>query len=154
MLEIIQQSEATAARRRLYFSLIDETTHTAGEDISITGVKVMLSTNGAAGVASTNDIVKIDSGDLPGEYYLELTAAEVGTVGQIVGYLKPTGCDPQTVQATVVSYDPYAIGLTAAVIAAAVLSAASTTPIAADIKAVNAIDVGGAGTLSAPFGPA
>lgn len=153
MFEVIQQSEGTAARRRIYFSLIDSSDHFSAKDITVTGVKARIAKNAGTSANSTADIVKLDGTNLPGEYYVELTAAEVDTVGQISGYLKPTGCDVAVFQASVVAYDPYADGPTTAAIAAAVLSAATVAPIAADVKKVNAVTVDGAGTSLDPFGP-
>lgn len=154
MFEVIQQSEGTAARRRIYFSLIDSTDHFSAKDITVTGVKARLAKNAGTSAASTADIVKLDATNLPGEYYVELTAAEVDTVGIISGYLKPTGCDVAVFQATIVAYDPYADGPTTAAIATAVLAAATATPIAADVKKVAGVTVGGAGSTLAPWGPA
>lgn len=153
MFENIQQSESTATRRRIYFSLIDSSDHFSAKDITVTGVKARISKNAGTSAASTNDIAKIDGTNMPGEYYLELTASEADTVGIVSGYLKPTGCDVAVFQAYVVAYDPYADGPTVSTVAAAVLSAATATPIAADIKKVNAVSVDGAGTSGDPFGP-
>lgn len=122
MFEVIQQSETTAARRRIYFDLIDSSDHLSPKDITVTGVKVKLSKNAATAASSTNDIVKLDATNLPGCYYLELTAAEADTVGQITGYLAPTGCDPCTLQGAVVAYDPYADGAEATSVADALLA--------------------------------
>ena len=120
MNEVIQQSEPTAARRRMYFRLISSSDNVSGKSVTTTGVKAQLSTNGATGVASTNDIVQIDATNLLGEYYVELTTGECGTEGTIVLNSQPTGCLAGRGQATVVTYDPYAAGTTLAGIAQAV----------------------------------
>lgn len=152
MFEVIKQSETVASRRRIYFSLILASDHFSAADIAVAGVKARLSKNGAASVASTADISKVDAANMPGEYYVELTAAEVDTIGVIGGYLKPATCDVSVFQSTVVSYDPYADGITSAAIAAAVLAAATTTPIASDVKKVNNVIILGDGGTT-PFGP-
>lgn len=89
---VIPPNTATAALRRISFTLVDETDLITPEDITVTGVKVTLSIAGGTPAASTNDIVKVDGTN--GEYYLELTQAEsnqaAGTV--IRGWLQPTGC--------------------------------------------------------------
>lgn len=154
MFEVIQQSDGTAARRRVYFSLIDSTDHFSAKDITVSGVKARITKNSGTSAASTADIVKLDGTNMPGEYYLELTAAECDTVGVLSGYLKPTGCDVTVFQASVVAYDPYADGPTTVAIAAAVLSAATAAPIASDVKKVNAVTIAGAGTTLDPWGPA
>lgn len=76
-----QQSEQTAERRRWILVLVDSTDGVTGK----TGQSgsVFISKNGAAGVASTNGIVEVDVGDMPGHYYVELTAAELDTLGHI-----------------------------------------------------------------------
>lgn len=122
MFETIQQSEGTAARRRIRFSLIDSADHFSPKDITVTGVKVRLSLNDGASANSTNDIVKFDGTNMPGEFYIELTVAEAAAVGSVSGYLKPTGCDACAIQATIVAYDPYADGASGATIADALLA--------------------------------
>ena len=88
----IPKNTATAALRRVSFTLVDATDLVTPEDITVTGEKPDLSVAGGTPTASTNDIVKVDGTD--GEYYLEFTQAEVnvdaGTV--IRGWIQPSGC--------------------------------------------------------------
>jgi hypothetical protein len=116
---VVQQSSATAAYRRVYLHLVDATDGITPET-GIAAATAMLSVNGAAAAASTNNIVEIDAGDLPGAYYLELTAAELGTLGTIRGGFKAAACAWAPFTVKVVAYDPHAAGPTAADIADAV----------------------------------
>ncbi len=76
-----QQSETTAERRRWILVLVDSTDGVTGKT-GQTGT-VFISKNGGAGVASANSIVEVDAGDMPGHYYVELTAAELDTLGWV-----------------------------------------------------------------------
>lgn len=100
-----QQSESTAERRRWILVLVDASDGVTG----LTGQTgtVFVSKNGAAGVASTNSIVEVDSGDMPGHYYIELTAAELDTLGW-VSISKKTAASLAFHDRAIVSYnDPY-----------------------------------------------
>lgn len=100
-----QQSETTAERRRWIIVLVDSTDGTTG----LTGQtgKAKISKNGGAAVDSTNDIVEVDAGDMPGHYYLELTAAELDTLGWISIVMKTAGSLAFHDRATVSYNDPY-----------------------------------------------
>jgi hypothetical protein len=91
-MRIIPANSATAALRRIAFTLVDATDLITPEDISVTGVKVSLSIDGGTPANSTNDIVKVSGST--GEYYLELTQTEANqTAGALVrGALTPSGC--------------------------------------------------------------
>ena len=91
-MQVIPSNTATAALRRIAFTLVDATDLITPEDITVTGVKADLSIAGGTPAASTNDIVKVDGAD--GEYYLELTQAEANqSAGSVVrGWLTPSGC--------------------------------------------------------------
>lgn len=120
MFELIPKNTATAIYRRCYFTLVDATDFVTPEDIVVTGVKVSLSFNGAAAANSTNDIVKVNGA--AGEYYIELTQAESNTaLGQVRGWLTPTGCAITKIQASVVTDDLYAAAATSNEIADALL---------------------------------
>jgi hypothetical protein len=88
----IPSNTATAALRRIPFTLVDATDKFTPEDITVTGVKATLSFGGGTPAASTNDIVKVNGTN--GEYYIELTQSEANqTAGTAVrGYLTPSGC--------------------------------------------------------------
>ena len=102
----IQLNESVASRRRVFFRLVDATDGITGKDITVTGVKVRFTKNGAASVSSTNDIVKVDGTNMPGEYYLEFTQAEMDTLGTYRGYLRPATCAAALIEAQVIDYSP------------------------------------------------
>jgi hypothetical protein len=101
----ILQSEPTAARRRVYFQAVDASDGITAET-GLTGT-AYISKNGGSPAASTNSIVEIDSTNMPGRYYLELTAAEVDTLGTIEVRYKAAACAEVVVRAVVVATDPY-----------------------------------------------
>lgn len=72
MPQYITDNEATAARRRTYFLIANDTDGAAWTG-SVTGLKARRSVNGAAEADSTNDIVRV--GGL--WHYVEWTQAEV-----------------------------------------------------------------------------
>lgn len=100
-----QQSEQTAARRRWILVLVDSADGVTG----LTGQTgtVFISKNGAAAVASTNSIVEVDAGDMPGHYYIELTAAELSDLGWISITKKTSGSLAFHDRAIVSYNDPY-----------------------------------------------
>lgn len=84
-----QQSEQIATRRRWVIVLVDSSDGVTGKT-GQTGT-AYISINGGTPAASTNSIVEVDSVNMPGHYYLELTAAELGTLGMISIYYKAGG---------------------------------------------------------------
>jgi hypothetical protein len=88
----IPRNTITPALRRVSFTLVDATDLFTPEDITVAGVQASLSLTGGTVTTSTNNIVKVNGTN--GEYYLELTQAEVsGDAGDVLrGWLKPTGC--------------------------------------------------------------
>ena len=100
-----QQSESTAERRRWVIVLVDAADGVTG----LTGQTgtVFISKNGSAGVASTNSLVEVDAGDMPGQYYVELTAAELNTLGWIAISKKTAGSLAFHDRAIVSYNDPY-----------------------------------------------
>jgi hypothetical protein len=113
----IKQSEATAARRRipvLFVSSTDGFTPTTP-----TSPAAYISVNGGTFTATTNAVTleTLAAGQsASGCYYLELTAAEVGTLGVINVNVQSTNCRQFNAVIQVMAYDAYAItnlGLTA-----------------------------------------
>lgn len=102
----IPSNTATAALRRISFTLVDATDLITPEDISVTGVKVTLSIAGGTPAASTNDIVKVNG--TAGEYYIELTQSESNQSDKTVirGWLTPSGCALTKIEVEVVSAIP------------------------------------------------
>jgi hypothetical protein len=80
MNEVLYLSEATAARRRVKLSLAVDATDGITPETGLTGTG-FYSANGAAGVATSASVVELDAGDLPGQYYIELTGTELTTMG-------------------------------------------------------------------------
>lgn len=118
MFETFQASEPTATKRRIFFQCVDATDGITPET-GLTGAG-RISKNGAATAATSANITEIDSTNMPGRYYIELTAAEVDTAGQVIFRYKNAACAEVIAQASVVSYDPYAAGPTVAQIVAGV----------------------------------
>ena len=110
----IQQSEATAAQRRIFFQLVDSGDGIAAET-GVTGTG-FLSKNGAAPVATSASLVELSATNMPGRYHLELTAAEVNTLGILVLRFKSAATAEMVASAQIVPFDPYdatRMGLTA-----------------------------------------
>ena len=108
-MQLIQQGETTAARRRVMFRLVDATDGLTPETtVDLTNAAdITISKNGAAyanaGTAA-GQRTEISGGD----YYYEFTQAELDTVG--VYLLKITDASSRTVvkEVQVVPWDPYA----------------------------------------------
>lgn len=113
-MQLLQQSESLADRRRVFLSLVNSSdgySPVTGE----TGT-VRLTQNGGVDGASTNSLVEVDATDQPGRYYVELTQAELATLG-VLGYsYNNTGVAQFHGEVQVVPWDPYdavRMGLTA-----------------------------------------
>lgn len=114
MSQTLYLSEGTAARRRVYIRLVlasDGVTPATSADVTAAAGRFM--TNGADGGATTNNIVEIDSTDLPGEWYLELTSGELTTLG--VGRHRVRFKETDSLESIggyfdIVAYDPWAAG--------------------------------------------
>lgn len=102
---LIQVSEATAERRRLYFHAVDATDGLAPET-GLTGTG-WVSKNGATPAASTNSLVEINATNMPGRYYIELTATEYNTTGFVEFRYKAAACAEVVVRAQIVAWDPW-----------------------------------------------
>ena len=102
----MELGETVAARRRVFFRLVDATDGITPEDISVTGVKPYFSKNGATPAPMTNDIVKLDATNMPGEYYAEFTAAELDTLGIYRCFVKTVATAASMFEVKVMDYDP------------------------------------------------
>jgi len=101
---LVQQSESTAAYRRLFFhcvDVVDGLTPETGE----AGGQPQISLNGGAWGNTTNTLVAIGNG----RYYVELVAAtEVNSLGIIEGrYKSANTAEALGTTLQVVPYDPY-----------------------------------------------
>ena len=112
-MQLIQQSESTAARRRIFFHAVDATDGITAET-GLTGTG-FISKNGATPIASAS-ITQISATNMPGRYYVELTAAQVDTLGVLEFRFKTAACAEVFKEAQIVPWDPYdatRMGLTA-----------------------------------------
>jgi len=105
MLYLYKQSESVAVRRRVYMILVSATDGIT-EATGITGTPY-LSKNGATPTATTNTITEVDSTNLPGHYYVELTAAELDTLGFLSIRFKAASTAAFQFVGQVVADDPY-----------------------------------------------
>ncbi|KKL25817.1 hypothetical protein LCGC14_2401510, partial [marine sediment metagenome] len=113
-MQLFQISEGTAVQRRLFFHAVDATDGITPET-GLTGTG-FVSENGAAVVASSGSLVELNATTMPGRYYIELTAAELSTVGDIEFRFKAAACAEVIARGQVVPWDPYNavnMGLTA-----------------------------------------
>lgn len=102
---LIKASESVAARRRIPIWLVDVT-----DGITpVTGVSgsPYLSKNGAAPSPTTNTLVEVDSVNMPGLYYIELTALEADTLGTVLLSFKVPATARWDGNAHIVAVDPY-----------------------------------------------
>jgi hypothetical protein len=80
MQQMLKQSESTAARRRLVFACVDATDNKTPETgLTFAAGELKISKNGATEANPTNTATAVEIGG--GLYYVELTAAEVDTLG-------------------------------------------------------------------------
>jgi len=123
--QVFQQNEATAAHARVFLHIIDSTDNVSGKT-GLTGTG-QLSKNGAAGAATTNSLHEIDATNLPGDYYIELTATELDTLGLVVLNVKKTGALAAIGGGSVVPFDPYAVDKTGFSLSSSGLTAVQST---------------------------
>lgn len=124
-MSLYQLSEATAAQRRVFLHLVDATDGITPETGEAAG-QPQISKNGAAFGNTTATLTAVANG----LYYVELTAAELDTVGQVAVRYKSGNTAEAQVLNQVVSFDPYSaadLGLTN--LDAAVSSRASQTSV-------------------------
>ena len=101
----LQQSEATAAQRRIFFHAVDATDGIAAET-GLTGTG-WFSKDGATPTASSGSIVEVSATNMPGRYYIEATAGELDTLGIIEFRFKTAACAEVVARAQVVPWDTY-----------------------------------------------
>ena len=144
----IKQSEATAARRRIPILFVSSTD--GYSPVTPTSPAAYISTNGGTFVATTNAVTleTLAAGQsATGCYYLELTAAEVGTLGVINVNVQSTNARQFNAVVQVMAYDAYAatnLGLTA--IPAVATGSAGAIPTTG--SGANQIAVNGSGAIS------
>jgi len=104
--QLFQQNEATAAHARVFLRLISSTDGVS----ALTGQTGtgMVSKAGAAPAATTNSLVEVDATNMPGLYYITLTATELDTLGAVAVRYKSAGSLEAIGFGAVVPFDPYA----------------------------------------------
>lgn len=102
---LMRQGESTAPRRRIPIWLVDATDGITAET-GVTGTP-RVAKNGVSSSAANAAIVQVDVTNMPGLYYLELTAGEVDTLGQIFVSFKTAATAQWHGIITVVDYDPF-----------------------------------------------
>jgi len=105
------QSEGTAARRRVYFHLVDATDGITPETGEASG-QPQIAKNGGGGSWTNTSATLTAIGN--GRYYVELTAGELDTLGNIQLRYKSANTAEAIASAQVVLLDPFTAGLTAA----------------------------------------
>ncbi len=100
---LLQQSEATAAYRRIPIYLVDVTNGYTPETGLSAGFTIEVSENGAAQAAGGGSITEIGEG----QYYYEATAAELSTLGFLAISIRHASCRDFFAAAQVVPWDPY-----------------------------------------------
>jgi hypothetical protein len=99
----MKKSEATAAKRRVYFHCVDATDGITAET-GEAGGQPQISTNGAAWT-NTGIGVLVAIGN--GRYYAELTAGALGTAGDLIETRYKSGNTAETVGDSVLVVDHY-----------------------------------------------
>lgn len=99
---VFQLSEATAAQRRVFLHLVDATDGITAEVGEAAG-QPQISKNGAAWANTTATLTAIGNG----RYYVELTAAELDTVGGVQVRYKSAATAEAIAAGQVVPWDPY-----------------------------------------------
>jgi hypothetical protein len=144
----IKQSEATAARRRIPVLFVSSTD--GFTPVTPTSPAAYISVNGGTFVASTNAVTleTLAAGQsASGCYYLELTAAEVATLGVINVNIQSTNARQFNAVIQVMAYDAYAVtnlGLSA--LPAVASGSAGAIPTTG--SGANQIAVNGSGAIS------
>jgi hypothetical protein len=103
MYEGLKQSQTTALRRRIYFSLVDATT--AAPATGKAGLTGYLSKNGGTPYVSPA-ISGISDANMPGRYYVELAQADTSDLGSVLFHIDVAGCLLVPGQAVVTEYEP------------------------------------------------
>lgn len=102
---LILQSETVAARRRIPIWLVDATDGIVSET-GVTGTP-RISKNGGASAAAATTITEVDSTNMPGLYYIELSATEVDTLGTVMVSFKTAATGQWHGICHVVDFDPF-----------------------------------------------
>jgi hypothetical protein len=103
-MQLLQQSEATAERRRIFVYLVDATDNETPETaIAIAAGELQLSKNGAAFADGAGTFTHVGAGI----YRYEATAGELDTVGVLIMKIVDAAANISITYAQVVPWDPY-----------------------------------------------
>lgn len=102
-MNVIQQSEATAARRRVYFRLVSTAD---GSDVTGATVTVRIAKNGTD-AAGGGSVTEVDSSDQPGLYYYEASTGDVDTLGTLIVTPSASGAYTFSYPVAIVEYSPF-----------------------------------------------
>lgn len=126
----IRAGELVQSLRRLYFTAYNTTGTVEATAVTWGANDVKLSKNGAAGASTTNTPTQIDATNNPGEYYVDLTAAEAlgGTAGVLKARVTNAAISTESITCAVAKTDGTILSGTA--------TAGSTAGLTMDANAV------------------
>lgn len=111
-MQLLQQSESTAAYRRLLIACVDATDgYTPETGLTFAAGEIRVSKNGAAEANQAGTVTEVAGG----VYYYEAAAAELDTLGTFAVRVNKTGVRSSVSVAQVIPFDPYSaanLGLT------------------------------------------
>lgn len=177
----IQQSEASAAERRIPFALIDPATNRHIDNVNFNVQSLKISKNGGTPVTAAGSAFQVAS-PMSGVYYYQASTADVDTPGFLTLMVSAGSAYPQwpTVQivralnasagvveakiveisagvgpinATVVAMSAGVIGSTT-IAASAIASTRINGTLPVNAIQINSTQVSGVGTVGNPWGPA
>jgi hypothetical protein len=93
---VFQQNQPIAVRRTLSFLAVDEN-DLQSRQTGLAAFTVRIRKPGVANAAATNAPTEVSAANLPGVYELELTAAELNTVGFGVVHVSKAGTEPREI---------------------------------------------------------
>jgi hypothetical protein len=106
-MQLLKQSESTAARRRILVYLVDDTDgKTAETGVTVSAGDIKISKNGAAEANHAGTWTEVASG----LYHYEFTSGELDTFGYVSFRIVKSGVRTFVKELQVVSFDPYDLG--------------------------------------------
>jgi hypothetical protein len=150
----IQQNEASAAERRIFFGMVDASALTPKEDINFSTSAIFVSKNGGTPTTAAGSAFEI-APPVSGVYYYQPSANEVDTPGTLTIQLFHVSCLPQwptvqivravnvssgVIEAKIVEISAGAIGVVSANVVAMSAGVIGSTTIAASAITSTRID--------------
>ncbi len=103
-MQVFKKDESTAARRRMFFYLVDATDGLTEEPgITIAGADLQISKNGGTFANMAGTVTELANG----VYYYEFTAGELDTLGPLGIRIADASSRTRFIECQVVAYDPY-----------------------------------------------